>query len=82
MLQHKLNQAKNATFQFKKRKIYICTLSNVSFLPCLSIPKLHHVHELLTLEHSDTIISLAGVKLSCVHIYTLETTKTRLKKKH
>lgn len=62
MLQHKLNQAKNARFQLKKKKI--CTLSNVSFLPCLAIPKLHDVHTdalvhvLLTLEHSDKQISL------------------------
>lgn len=35
------------------------------------------MHELLTPEHSDKQISLAGVTLSCVYIYTLETTKTK-----
>lgn len=71
----------------KKKKRKICTLSNVSCSPCLSIPKLHHVHmDALVHGFADagtfrqTGISLAGVKLSCVHIYTLKTkTKARLK---
>lgn len=71
MLQHKLN--KTTKISIKK----ICTFSNVSFLLCLSIPRPCDV-QMDTLVHKSAHtgtfrqinVSLAGVKLLCVHIYT------------
>lgn len=89
MLQHKLNQAKNANFQLKKKK-----KKNMYTFKCLlfalpahsQTPRCAHGRTCARVAHAgafrQTNISLAGVKLSCVHIYTLKTTKTKARLKN
>lgn len=64
---HKLNQAKNTSFQFKKKKYiskcFFLFKVNKSLPAHLQTPdmRMHTdtlVHKLLTLEHSDTQMSL------------------------
>lgn len=69
----------------KKKNIYMYTFKCLLFAlpvysqtpPCAQGRACARVAHAGTFRH--TIISLAGVKLSGVHIYTLKTTKTRLK---
>lgn len=81
MLQHKLSQAKNTRFQFKKKYIYTfkCLLFALPVHP--QTPRCAHGHACARVAHTGTFrqinVSLAGVKLSCVHVYTLKTTKTK-----
>lgn len=61
MLLHKLNQAKNTSYQFFFKK-KLCTFSIFKSIKPIYKPQIVHrhrlVHKLLTLEHSDKQMSL------------------------
>lgn len=68
----KLSQAKNTRFQFKKKYIYTfkCLLFALPVHPQTS--RCAHGHACARVAHTGTFrqtnVSLAGVKLSCVHV--------------
>lgn len=77
MLQHKLNQAKQKKKQdFNKKKKYV-HFQMSPFCPACPFPN-STTCTCARVAHAGTFrqtnISLAGVKLSRVHIYTLKTT--------